>query len=149
MRKRTIVIFAGLSAVLSVLLVACNSKGRNSEASAAEVPSAAVVAVKRGDITRYLNLAGQFQPYQVVDVHAKVSGYIRHIYVDIGDKVRAGQLLAVLEVPELDAQLKGTVSEELESKDKITVAQHEVSRAESDHYAVHADYVRLQKAAAA
>ena len=134
---------------MSVLLVACNSKGRNSEASAAEVPSAAVVAVKRGDITRYLNLAGQFQPYQVVDVHAKVSGYIRHIYVDIGDKVRAGQLLAVLEVPELDAQLKGTTSELARSRDEITQAQHNVARAEAEYSALHANYIRLQQAAAA
>ena len=67
-----------------------------------------MAAVTRGTIAHTLNLAGQFQPYQVVDVHAKVSGYIRHIYVDIGDKVHQGQVLAVLEVPELSAQLKGT-----------------------------------------
>jgi multidrug efflux pump subunit AcrA (membrane-fusion protein) len=53
----------------------------------------------------------------VVDVHAKVSGYIKHTYVDIGEKVRAGETLAILEVPELNAQLKGTVSEFARSKD--------------------------------
>ena len=59
-------------------------------------------------------------------MHAKVSGYIRHIYVDIGDRVRQGQILADLEVPELNAQLKGTVSEVASSKDEITRAEHEV-----------------------
>jgi multidrug efflux pump subunit AcrA (membrane-fusion protein) len=40
-------------------------------------------------------------------VHGKVSGYIRRIYVDIGDRVHEAQTLAVLEVPELDAEVAG------------------------------------------
>jgi RND family efflux transporter MFP subunit len=94
-------------------------------------------------------LAGQFQPYQEIEVHAKVSGYVQHIYVDIGDRVRAGQTLAVLEIPELDAQLKGTQAELLHSKDEVVRAENEVARAESDHSALHAAYARLQQAAAA
>jgi RND family efflux transporter MFP subunit len=148
MRKRTpFILAAGLALPALTGLVACNSKG--SETSATEVPAAAVVAVSRGNIAHVLNLAGQFQPYQVVDVHAKVSGYIKDIYVDIGDKVHAGETLAILEVPELNAQLKGTQSEFARSKDEITRAQHEVARAESEHSAVHADYLRLVQAAAA
>ncbi|MGC1297512.1 MAG: efflux RND transporter periplasmic adaptor subunit, partial [Alloacidobacterium sp.] len=81
--------------------------------------------------------------------HAKVSGYIRHIYVDIGDKVHEGEVLAVLEVPELDAQLKGTVAEVAHSKDEITRAQHEVLRAQAEHTSLHADYLRLKQASAA
>jgi RND family efflux transporter MFP subunit len=127
----------------------CSSKTKNSEADAAEIPSAAVARVTRGTIVHTLNLAGQFQPYQVIDVHAKVSGYIRHIYVDIGDRVREGQVLAVLEVPELDAQLKGTVAEVAHSKDEITRAQHEVLRSQAEHTALHANYLRLKEAGAA
>jgi RND family efflux transporter MFP subunit len=136
-----------LPAMLGV--VSCRARGKNSEANAAEIPSAVIAPVTRGTITHTLNLAGQFQPYQVVDVHAKVSGYIRHIYVDIGDKVHQGEVLAVLEVPELDAQLKGTVSELAGSKDEITRAEHEVARAQSEHTALHADYTRLKQASAA
>jgi RND family efflux transporter MFP subunit len=150
MRKRTSFILAigvALPAMLGV--VSCRARGKNSEANAAEIPSAVIAPVTRGTITHTLNLAGQFQPYQVVDVHAKVSGYIRHIYVDIGDKVRQGEVLAVLEVPELDAQLKGTVSELAGSKDEITRTEHEVARAQSEHTALHADYTRLKQASAA
>ena len=127
----------------------CSSKARNADANAAEIPSATVAKVTRGTIAHKLNLAGQFQPYQVIDVHAKLSGYIRHIYVDIGDRVRQGQVLAVLEVPELDAQLKGTVAEVAHSKDEITRAQHEVLRSQAEHAALHANYIRLKQAAAA
>jgi RND family efflux transporter MFP subunit len=150
MRKRTsFILAAGLSLPGLTGLVACNSRPKRSETSAAEIPTAAVVAASRGDIAHVLNLAGQFQPYQVVDVHAKVSGYIKNIFVDIGDKVHAGETLAILEVPELNAQLKGTQSEFARSKDEITRAKHEVARAESEHSAVHADYLRLVQAAAA
>ena len=150
MRKRTsLIVAAGIALPVLAGIIAYSFKDRHSAMVAAEIPSATVVAVTRGTIAHTLKLAGQFQPYQVVDVHAKVSGYIKHIDVDIGDKVQAGQTLAVLEVPELNAQLKGTVSEFGRSKDEITRAQHEVTRAESEHSAVHADYLRLLQASTA
>jgi RND family efflux transporter MFP subunit len=149
MRKRSCFIFSGIVLSTVMAMCGCKSDGRGSDANAAETASATVAAVTRGSIVHSLSLAGQFQPYQVIDVHAKVSGYIRHIYVDIGDRVRQGQVLAVLEVPELDAQLKGTVAELARSKDEITRSKHEVSRAESEHTALHNDYARLKQASAA
>ncbi|MGA7829506.1 MAG: efflux RND transporter periplasmic adaptor subunit [Terracidiphilus sp.] len=143
------IVAAGIALPVLAGIIAYNFKDRHSATIAAEIPSATVVAVTRGTIVHTLKLAGQFQPYQVVDVHAKVSGYIKHIYVDIGDKVQAGQTLAVLEVPELNAQLKGTESQFGRSKDEIARAQHEVARAESEHSAVHADYLRLLQASTA
>ena len=56
---------------------ACHGHGDESEAKAASIPSARVAVVQRGDISHVLTLAGQFQPYQAVDVHPKVSGYMR------------------------------------------------------------------------
>jgi RND family efflux transporter MFP subunit len=130
-------------AVVAVALV-WHGRHRPEEVEAAPGPPAAQVArAQRGNIVQVLTLAGQFQPYQVVDVHPKVSGFIRHIYVDIGDRVHQGETLAVLEVPELKAQLAGTVSEVARSSDEITRARHEVVRAESTHAALKADYQRL------
>ena len=53
-----------------------------------------MVRVTRGSLASSLTVAGQFQPYQQVDLHAKVSGYIRWIKVDIGDRVRQGEVHA-------------------------------------------------------
>jgi len=128
-------------------MAACHSKGDTSDARAATVPAARVAVAQRGDISHVLTLAGQFQPYQVVDVHPKVSGYMKQINVDIGDIVRQGQTLATLEVPELRAQLKQTVFEVDQSKEEITRAQHEISRAEAQYSALHQQYVRLKEAA--
>jgi multidrug efflux pump subunit AcrA (membrane-fusion protein) len=96
-----------------------NSKDKNAEERAAEVPSAKVAAAARGNIAHTLSLAGQFQPFQVVDVHPKVTGFMAKINVDIDDKVRKGQTLDILEVPELNAQLKGTVFEMQRAKDDL------------------------------
>lgn len=149
MWKRFSFLLAGLASISALGLTACGSRGAGSDARAAEIPSASVSAVTRGSIVHTLSLAGQFQPYQVVDVHAKVSGYIKNIYVDIGDRVHQGEVLAVLEVPELSAQLKGTVADVAQTKDEMIRAEHEVVRAESEHAALHADYTRLNQAAAA
>jgi RND family efflux transporter MFP subunit len=136
------------TAVSLALISGC--KGHTGSVDAASQPVAAAVAiVERGNISHMLSLAGQFQPYQVIDVHAKVSGYVRHIYVDIGDRVRAGQTLAVLEVPELSAQYRGSQSEQQRSQEQINIAQHEISRAEASHAAFQANYDRLLQASKA
>ena len=143
MRKRFWIVVSVVAAA-AIFVLAWRGHHRTATVEAAPGPPAAQVAqAQRGGIAQVLTLAGQFQPYQVVDVHPKVSGFIRHIYVDIGDRVHQGQTLAVLEVPELKAQLQGTVSEVARSSDEIVRAQHEVRRAESMHGSLHADYQRL------
>jgi RND family efflux transporter MFP subunit len=81
-----------------------------------------------------------------VDLHAKVSGYIRWIKVDIGDRVRQGEVLALLEVPELQNQVEGARAEVRHSQSDITRAESEVVGAESTYSAVHAEYTRLEEA---
>jgi RND family efflux transporter MFP subunit len=112
-------------------------------------PAAEVATVQSGSISQVLTLAGQFQPYQVVKIHPKVSGYIQHIYVDIGDIVHRGETLAVLQVPELQAQLQGTVFSISQTKDDIVRAENEVQRTESRHAALHDEYERLVRASKA
>jgi len=114
MHKRSVRTSAGLIAGCVTLFSALNMTACRSQDDepgnprAASIPAARVATAQRGEISHALTLAGQFQPYQVVDVHPKVSGYMRRINVDIGDIVRQGQTLALLEVPELKAQLRQT-----------------------------------------
>jgi RND family efflux transporter MFP subunit len=150
MNKRLVLIVVGIVALIALIAaIEYRVRDRDADPKAAEIPTAVVAVARRGVLFNTLTLAGQFQPYQEIDVHAKVSGYVQHIYVDIGDRVRAGQTLAVLEIPELDAQLKGTQAELLHSKDEVVRAEHEVTRAESNYSALHAAYTRLQQAATA
>jgi len=72
-----------------------------------------VVTPLRGEIHRFVTLPGTLRPNQQVTLHAKVAGYLKSIAVDKGDTVKAGQLLAEIEMPEIlaerarhDAELK-------------------------------------------
>jgi RND family efflux transporter MFP subunit len=145
MHRKRILWIAGLLCLLlaALFLIVRNHYGK---AAAAQPRAAAVVAVVRGNLASSLTVAGQFQPYQQVDLHAKVSGYIHWIKVDIGDRVRQGEVLALLEVPELQDQVEGAQAEVRHSQSDITRAQSEVVSAESTYSAVHAEYTRLEEA---
>jgi RND family efflux transporter MFP subunit len=108
---------------------------------------AAVARVERRTILNTLTISGEFKPFQDVDVHAKVAGYIKKIYVDVGDHVKDGQTLAVLEVPELAAQLAGTDAAVRKSREEIRRAQSDIERAQSVQSAAHSAYTRLKQAA--
>jgi RND family efflux transporter MFP subunit len=115
------------------------------------VPSAdtvaAVARAERHNVGNTLTIAGEFKPFQDVDVHAKVAGYIKKIYVDVGDHVKVGQTLAILEVPELAAQLAGADAAARRATEEIGRAQGDLERAKSNHSAMHSAYARLSDAA--
>ncbi|WP_414662537.1 efflux RND transporter periplasmic adaptor subunit [Horticoccus sp. 23ND18S-11] len=74
---------------------------------AQNAPAPAAVQVtspQRGDIHRFVTLPGTLRANQQVTLHAKVAGYLKSIAVDKGDTVKAGQLLAEIEMPELVAE---------------------------------------------
>src|SRR6202040_2385694 len=112
-----------------------------------DIPPAAVARVERRNVGSTLAIAGEFKPFQDVDVHAKVAGYIRKIYVDVGDHVQEGQTIAVLEVPELAAQLTGSEASVRAAQEQIRRAQGDLQRARSAHAAAHSAYIRLKQAA--
>jgi RND family efflux transporter MFP subunit len=131
-----------LLALPGLVFVGCKRR----QAESIPPANASVSVVTRGDLSSTLTVAGEFQPYQEVELHAKVSGYIRRINVDIGDRVKNGQVIATLEVPELSAQVAASQAEIRHSQSEIARAQSEVSLAESNHTALHAAYSRLLEA---
>jgi RND family efflux transporter MFP subunit len=116
-------------------------------AAASGDPPAAVARVERRTISNTLKISGEFKPFQDVDVHAKVAGYIKAIYVDVGTHVKQGQTLAVLEVPELAAQLAGADAGARRANEEIGRAQGDLERAKSSHAATHSAFKRLSDAA--
>jgi RND family efflux transporter MFP subunit len=108
--------------------------------------TAAVSIVKRSDLGDTLTVSGAFKPFQDIDVHAKVAGYIKVIHVDVGDHVKEGQTLALLEIPELAAELAGTDAAVHAAQDQIRRAQGDLDRAQSTHSAAHSAYNRLKQA---
>ena len=106
-------------------------------------PIAAVVRVQRRDLASDLSIASEFQPQQEVNVYAKVSGYIQKLYVDWGTHVKRGQLLAVLEIPELQQQLQQDEASVKKSEQDLGRAKEELNRSESAYTVAHLTYSRL------
>jgi RND family efflux transporter MFP subunit len=72
---------------------------------AADTPELEVVKPNLGTIHRWVTLPGSLEPWQHVDLKARVDGYVKKVNVDVGDRVEAGQVLVEIEVPELEADL--------------------------------------------
>ncbi|KAB2671364.1 MAG: efflux RND transporter periplasmic adaptor subunit [Verrucomicrobia bacterium] len=99
-------------------------------------PSVSVAKVTVEDLDREWIVPAEFRPFQEVDLHAKVSGYLETILVDIGDRIEAGQLLATLEIPELLEDLSRARLMERR-------AAEDVRRTEAAYAEAHAAHGRL------
>jgi RND family efflux transporter MFP subunit len=124
----------------------CKSKEAPTEDA---TPVAPVIIASRMSLANQLTVAGEFVPYEEVELHAKVAGYIRKMNVDIGDKVHAGEVLATLDVPELQAQVVGAGAGVAQAREQIARAKSEVARAVADHVALHSNAQRLADASKA
>ncbi len=101
-------------AAAALALSSCSSEAPGSEAAAAAPAAAgkaaapaAVATFRLSDApaTRRLRLPGELKPFEQVDLFPRVGGFVKQVLVDRGSRVRKGQTLAVLEAPELAAQL--------------------------------------------
>jgi RND family efflux transporter MFP subunit len=135
-----------LLVIFSVVLVwplsAC-SHSAVSEGTAA-VPVVPAVRVIRTDLRNSITLTAEFQPYYEVDVMAKEAGYIKHMLVDIGDRVKEGQLLATLEIPELQADLTKAKSDVQTANAERAVAKGDLQRAQAASQMAELSFSRIQ-----
>jgi RND family efflux transporter MFP subunit len=128
--------------IFSGALIGCG-EGHKANADAADAPSAPVVKVSRRNISDTLEIASEFQPFQEVDVYAKVSGYIQKLNVDYGTHVKQGQVLATLDIPELQQQLQQDDATVHRSEHDLSRAKEELTRAQSAYKVAHLTYSRL------
>jgi RND family efflux transporter MFP subunit len=134
------VLFGVTAATLCGLLIAC----RQTTTSAAEQPTVPTATARPANLTNELVLTAEFTPYQDVDVMAKVAGYVKNIRVDIGDHVREGDLLATLEVPELQNDMAKASAGVAAAQANITTARAAVTRAEAGENIAHLSFQRIQ-----
>ena len=139
---------AAVTIVLMGLMatVNCSREGarRADAAEADKVVNVAVSKVVRADLSQSLRIAAEFRPFQEIEVHAKVAGYVKNIDVDVGDRVKKGQTLAVLEVPELRDELNQAAASRRQSEREVDRARHELKRAEADYMVAHLTSTRLE-----
>jgi RND family efflux transporter MFP subunit len=95
-------------AAFTVLGTACSSSRRINATAHPSDPERVVVAtalVQRRDLEDAVTLTGTMAPFERVTIYARATGYLRWLKVDIGDRVRQGEVIAKLDVPEIETQL--------------------------------------------
>jgi RND family efflux transporter MFP subunit len=108
-----------------------------------KVTTVGVAKVARRDLAKTLTVTAELIPFQEVEVMAKVAGYVQKMYVDVGDHVVQGQLLAVLEVPEMQDDLVRAAAAIQRNRAELARAKDELRRAESANQMTHLAYTRL------
>jgi RND family efflux transporter MFP subunit len=137
-----LVVFTGSLIVLSLVLSSCSGDSRSVQASGPTLTVGVTKIVKKS-LGRQITLSSELVPFQEIDVYAKESGYVKKLLVDYGTHVKAGQTMAILEIPELEAQLQEDEAEIKNAGNQVTRAQHELARYQAQYKALHLQYTRL------
>src|SRR5438105_2658238 len=114
-RRRWLALAIALLAVAALLISGIWSRFRarttlNAETAQTALPPVSVVSPKQTAPTDELILPGNVQPFITSPIYARTNGYLRKWYFDIGAHVKKGQMLAVIETPEVDQQLEQSLS---------------------------------------
>jgi RND family efflux transporter MFP subunit len=132
--------------LLSALCLSCGPGGESQRAATAtgvgeaQAPTVDVVKVVSQKLDITVRLPGELQPYEVVAIYPKVTGFVKWIGVDRGSHVSKGELIARLEAPEL-------VSQRAEAQAKLQTAEAQRIEAEAKLAADESTYQRLKAAA--
>jgi len=100
-----------------------------------------VVKVQSAPASRTIVLTGEFLPFETVDLHARVQGFVEKVRVDRGSIVKEGELLATLTAPEMEAQVA-------EAEAKVKAAESAASEARAKSVAAESTSKRLKEASA-
>ena len=130
-------------ATLLVLTGICTGCSTRTSAAPQQTPVVAASRAVRMDLRNDVTLTAELQPYYEVDVMAKEAGYIRHMLVDIGDHVKAGQLIGVLEIPELGDDLERAKADVQTAVAEQSAAEQDRKRAVAAEAIAHLSYTRI------
>jgi len=127
-RKTWVVLTIALIVVATLLVSGIWSrvKARNTlnvETARAALPSVSVVSPKQTAPAEEIILPGNVEPYISSPIYSRTNGYLKKWYVDIGARVKQGQLLAVIDTPEVDQQLQQSLSNLNTAKANLALAQ--------------------------
>jgi RND family efflux transporter MFP subunit len=127
---------------VSLWLASCSGRS-DKPVEASGAVRVGVVNVVKKSLGQKLTLSSELVPFQEIDVFAKESGFVKKLMVDYGTHVKAGELMAVLEIPELEAQLVEDQAQIKNAANQVVRAQHELGRYQAQYKALHLEYTRL------
>jgi HlyD family secretion protein len=142
-RRRVFLLFVGL--LIAVAAPGCHDETKNDYSSVSEPPTVRLVKPQVRNIVRVIEQPGFVQAYERSSVYPKMNAYIQKWIVDIGDKVKKGDVLANLFVPELVADHETKRATVVLDQERIALAKEVVEVAKAD---VKAAQARLEEARA-
>lgn len=123
--KKKIFCTTATAVICLCVLQSCHSSQTKTEDSKAatvlEQPSVQVALVTKGKLSSSIQIPGELQAFQQVDLYAKITSYVKQLFVDVGSEVKQGQLLASMEAPEINSQLSAAQSR-LQSYEAVYIA---------------------------
>lgn len=131
---------------LSILIAAglvCNGCTTKTSAAPQDIPVVAASRAISTDLKNEITLTAELEPYYEVDVMAKEAGYIHHMLVDIGDHVKTGQLICVLDIPELQDDLQRAKADVQTANAEQSAAEQDRKRAVAAEEIAHLSYTRI------
>jgi RND family efflux transporter MFP subunit len=131
------------ASVVALGLTACSGADSKVQGDALGETTVAVAKVTRRPLQRELTISSELVPFQEIDVYAKESGFVKNLYVDYGSHVKQGQVMATLEIPELQASLEQDEAEIKADRNDVTRSQHQVEGYKAQYNALHLEYTRL------
>ena len=131
-----------LAAMLASFVVQRRTS-RQVKAASQTMATTGVTNVVKKTLSRQITLSSELVPFQEIDVYAKESGYVKTLNVDYGSHVKSGQVMATLEIPELQAQLQEDQAEIKNAADQMDRADHELKRDDAQYTALHLQFTRL------
>lgn len=130
-----VLLFAGATMLLTMGIMPrlSNNKALDTEAKriAAAVPQLTAVKVEKAPPVEELELPANIEPIQEIPIYARSDGFLKKRYVNIGDKVRAGQILLEIETPEIIQQVKEAQAESKQAFSQMKSAQAELAQAKA------------------
>ena len=108
------------------------------------IPVVPMTVVERSPSVATLLLPGNITPLTEAYIYARATGYVRHRYADIGDRVRAGQLLAEIDAPDLDAQVEQARALLLQSEKQLDQTRAALENAQEQERLASVTWERFQ-----
>jgi RND family efflux transporter MFP subunit len=142
-RKSIPIVLAAPGLAIVVTLASCSGSKSNQVQASGPAITVGVTKVVKKSLGRQITLSSELVPFQEIDVYAKESGYVKKLMVDYGTRVKAGEVMAILEIPEFEAQLQEDQAEIKNALNEVTRAQHELARYQAQCKALHLQYTRL------
>ncbi|MGO8790402.1 MAG: efflux RND transporter periplasmic adaptor subunit [Terriglobia bacterium] len=134
--KDVVIVVLGFAIVYAVVSRGINSRARATSIVTAEtqdlaVPAVSVMQPQRGEPREEIVLPGNIQAFTDAPIYARTNGYLKRWYVDIGARVKAGELLAEIDTPEVDQQLDQALAELATAQANYQLAQTTAARYQS------------------